>query len=95
LPSIDDFFCNKPCSTWEPLPEHSLEESPCYTIIDKDQMKATGQTYYRCKVHPDVWSIDVIAIEHHCKYNNPEIHKSAILQKAEREKVHLSREGAA
>ena len=49
--SVDEFFSDNPTPEhpWEPLPPHTLEQSPCYPIIyiwQKD-----GLTYYRCKLH--------------------------------------------
>ena len=77
LISIEEFFDD---SNREPLPEHNLEQSPCRPIIDTDKLETMGKTFYRCKIHPDVWNIDLIGIEHHCKYQEPDIHKDEILK---------------
>jgi hypothetical protein len=79
---IEDFFHDDPDVPWEPLLEHELEQSPCYYIIEKDNFKASGQTYYYCKIHPEVWNINLVGIEHHCKYKDPDLHKSEALRLA-------------
>jgi hypothetical protein len=33
-----------------------------------------------CKLHPKFKNINLSSIEHHCKYDNPELHKSEILR---------------
>jgi replicative DNA helicase Mcm len=71
---VEEFFCDNPTLPWQPLPEHSLEESPCYPIISKK-----GKFYY-CKVHPSIENIYLETIEHHCKYKEPDVHKSEILR---------------
>ena len=75
--SIEEFFDD---SNREPLPEHNLEQSPCRPIIDTDKLETMGKIFYRCKIHPGVWNIDLIGIEHHCKYQEPHIHKDEILK---------------
>ena len=70
--SIEEFFDD---SDREPLPEHNLEQSPCRPIIDTDKLETMGKIFNRCKIHPGVWNIDLIGIEHHCKYQEPDIHK--------------------
>ncbi|MGB8033299.1 MAG: hypothetical protein WCF03_05705, partial [Nitrososphaeraceae archaeon] len=57
--SIEEFFHDLPDLPYTPLPEHSLEESPCYPIISKK-----GKFYY-CKVHPSIENICLETIEHH------------------------------
>jgi hypothetical protein len=79
LAEIEEFFHDNPDTPWQPLPEHNLEQSPCYYIIEKDRFKS-GQTYYRCKIHPEVWNINLVGIEHHCKYKDPDLHKSEVLR---------------
>jgi hypothetical protein len=74
--SIEDFFSN---SSW-PLPKHDLEQSPCRSIIDSGRFETMGRAYYYCKVHPSVWNIDLVGIEHHCRYQDTEKHKAAILE---------------
>lgn len=81
--SIEDFFSNP---SW-PLPEHDLEHSPCYPIIDIDKFETMG-TYYRCKIHRKAWSPDLIGIEHHCKYDDPDLHKSEVLRSTS--KTHMT-----
>jgi hypothetical protein len=80
LAKIEEFFHDNPDTPWQPLPEHNLEQSPCCYIIEKERFKTSGQTYYRCKIHPEVWNINLVGIEHHCKYKDPDLHKSEALQ---------------
>jgi hypothetical protein len=35
--SVEEFFRDGSDLLYEPLPEHTIEESPCYPIIDKNQ----------------------------------------------------------
>ena len=79
LDRIKDFYSD-PDSSWQPLPEHSLEESPCYPIVTEGELKAMGQTIYLCKLHPEILNIDLGAVEHHCRYVEPEKHKAEILR---------------
>src|ERR1051326_6649031 len=80
--SIEDFFFEDPTVTpqnpWKPLPEHRLEQSPCYPIIGIHN-KYTVQMYY-CRLHSNIESIYLESIEHHCKFSDPELHKSEILK---------------
>jgi DNA replicative helicase MCM subunit Mcm2 (Cdc46/Mcm family) len=60
------------------LPDHSLEQSPCYPIIDS---KSKGShIWYHCKLHPKVKNVNLSSIEHHCKYSDHNQHKAAILR---------------
>jgi hypothetical protein len=82
ITSIEEFFINKSNQGWRPLSSHTLEQSPCYPIIDKRQYyndNGSG-TFYYCKLHPDVQNINLESIEHHCKYKDPELYKSEILK---------------
>jgi hypothetical protein len=74
---VEDFFYDEPGDDYKPLPKHSLEESPCYPIID---MEKKGVFYY-CKVHPKIQSVYLESIEHHCKYKEPDIHRREILSR--------------
>jgi hypothetical protein len=56
-----------------PLPEHDLDQSPCYPII------AQKQGYFYCRLHPEIKNACLESIEHHIKNNDPEIHKSELL----------------
>jgi hypothetical protein len=67
--TLEDFYSNP---SW-PFPEHDLEQSPCRPIIDTGKLETMEKTFYRCKIHPNVWNIDLIGIEHHCKYQEPDI----------------------
>jgi len=73
--ATEDFFHDAPDLSWQPLPAHTLEQSPCHPIIVKK-----GRFYY-CKVHPkEVRSIYLETIEQHCKYKDPDLHKEEILR---------------
>jgi hypothetical protein len=71
---VDEFFDDYPNGPWEPLSPHDLEQSPYYPIISKK-----GELY-RCNVHPKEQNIYLETIEHHCKYKDPELHKSEIVR---------------
>jgi hypothetical protein len=75
--SIGEFFDE---SNGESVPAHDLELSPCYPIIEKKKFETMDQALYLCKIHPEVWSIDIRGIEHHCKYQDPDKHKAEILK---------------
>ncbi len=78
--SVENFFSND-----MPLPDHSLEQSPCYTIIDVSQDEMGFQTYH-CKLHPELMgSTFLTAIENHCR-DNPDTHKTEILRLLESKK---------
>jgi MCM AAA-lid domain len=72
---VQDFFYDDPYSSYQPLPPHSLEQSPCNPVII-----VKGEGMYFCKLHPDVESTHLQTIEHHCKYKDPELHKAEILR---------------
>lgn len=71
---IEDFFYDDPSLPYKPLPEHSMQESPCCHIIGKNK------NLYFCKLHPGIKSVHLDTIEQHCKYKDPNIHKSEILR---------------
>lgn len=74
LKQIAEFFHDDPDMPYQPLPEHSLEQSLCHPIIALDKK---GVFYY-CKLHPKIQSIYLESIEHHCKYKEPGIHKEIV-----------------
>jgi hypothetical protein len=39
--------------------------------------------FYYCKLHPHIENIYLQSIEHHCKFSQPEVHKSAVLEALE------------
>ena len=78
IPTIEDFFYDYPNLPWIPLPEHSLEQSPCFPVLKSWDEK--GIIWYSCKVHPHIESVNLGSIEHHCKYHEPELHKARILE---------------
>ena len=59
---------------YRPPPPHTLDESPCKSIIRMDD-----HSFYYCTLHPEVRNIHLESIEHHIKYKYPEMHKSEIL----------------
>jgi hypothetical protein len=77
---VEDFFYDDPKSPWQPLPEHGLEESPCYSIIVKDEINSMNRSIYKCKLHLDCWYIDLKGIEYHCRNHDPDKHKTEILK---------------
>jgi hypothetical protein len=82
---VEDYFYDDPDSTYRPLPSHSLEQSPCYVVIGQTKGRTDNDgsphtLYYYCNLHPNVKSVHISTIEHHCKYNRPELHKAEILR---------------
>jgi hypothetical protein len=73
--SVEDFFSSKQPL---PLPDHSLEQSPCYPIIGSKP----GGNYimYHCKIHPKVKNTNLESIEHHCRFADPNHHKEEIMK---------------
>jgi hypothetical protein len=72
--SIEEFFNDEP---WQPLPQHSLEQSACYPIIGINHKRGT----YYCKLHrKESENIYLESVEHHCKYQKPEAHKKEIMR---------------
>ncbi|MGB0026324.1 MAG: hypothetical protein WBP64_05755 [Nitrososphaeraceae archaeon] len=57
---------------YAPLPEHDLEQSPCFSII------AVKQGYFYCRLHPDVKYVHLVLIEHNIKYKDPKKHVGVI-----------------
>ena len=37
------------------------------SLIQEECFQSTGQPYYRCKIHPDIWDIDLEQMKGHCK----------------------------
>ena len=76
--SLEQFFNNDPDQSNQTIQTHSLEESPCYPIINS---KIEGRyIWYYCKLHPDFKNISLSSIEHHCRYHEPDRHKAEILK---------------
>jgi hypothetical protein len=76
--STEEFFdgyCNG--GPGRALPEHNLEQSPCYSIIGTNRCR--GRISYYCKLHTGIGFVSLHSIEHHCKFQEPELHKSKIL----------------
>jgi hypothetical protein len=76
--SIEEFFYDDPNTPWKPLPKHSLEQSPCYPIIGMHNKYRVP--FYYCKLHPSIENIYLESIEHHCKFSEPQLHKSEMLK---------------
>jgi galactose-1-phosphate uridylyltransferase len=72
---IDKFFFDEPNSIYRSPPEHTLDESPCKSIIS-----ITNDNFYFCKMHPDIQNIYLESIEHHIKYKDPKLHESEIFK---------------
>ena len=70
---IEEFFYDEG-QPYRPPPPHTLDESPCKSIIRMDD-----HSFYYCTLHPEVRNIHLESIEHHIKYKYPEMHKSEIL----------------
>jgi hypothetical protein len=85
--TIEEYFRDIPSEEWKPLPPHEIYQSPCYPIIGtKIRSWINNETgvrdntrWYYCKVHPKVENIYLDTIEYHCKYKEPEKHKSKVL----------------
>ena len=66
---VAEFFLDNPDLEYQPPYSFSLEQSPCYPIINP---KVEGSiVWYNCKIHPDCVNINISSIEHHCKYFEP------------------------
>jgi hypothetical protein len=72
--SITDFFYDDPTMPYLALPDHKLDQSPCFPII------AMKDGYYYCRLHPEIKNTYLESIEHHIKYNDPAAHKSELLR---------------
>jgi hypothetical protein len=76
--SVEDFFSSKQSL---PLPDHSLEQSPCYPIIGS---KSGGDhIIYYCKIHRKVENANLESIEHHCRFTDPDHHKAEIMKSSQ------------
>jgi hypothetical protein len=73
--SVEEFFHDDPSLPYQSLPPHSLEQSPCYRVICN-----THNNLYYCKLHPGVQNVNLETVEHHCKYKEPDAHKSECMQ---------------
>ena len=74
--SVECFFHDVADLPYQPLPEHTVEQSPCYPIIGRNN----NNRLYFCRLHPEVKNVYLDPIEHHCKYKDPDYHKSEILK---------------
>lgn len=72
--SVNEFFDDDPTSSYKPLPDHDLSQSPCYHIINKEG------NYFFCKLHSGIRNIHLESIEHHIKYKDPEVHRTELLR---------------
>ncbi|MFL6508542.1 MAG: hypothetical protein ACJ704_11490 [Nitrososphaeraceae archaeon] len=82
---IEEFFNDNPGTPWKWI-EHTIEVSPCRSIIHQDE-----DGWYYCKLHSVIKhehatravrlrSLNLSEIEQHCKYHKPEVHKAEILK---------------
>jgi hypothetical protein len=75
---VERFFSE---DTSLPLPQHPIEKSPCYPIVD---FKAAGKfVLFSCSMHPNIENVNLESIEHHCRYDNPTSHKAEIVTRVE------------
>jgi hypothetical protein len=74
--SVEEFFKTpNPNEPYKPLPEHTLEQSPCRSIIT---VKPAGKfLLYCCEIcRPEFANVGVVAsiyldsLEHHCLYKD-------------------------
>jgi hypothetical protein len=73
--SVEDFFSSNQSL---PLVAHSLEQSPCYSIIgSKPQGK---HIMYYCRIHTEFKNINLESIEHHCRLSDPDQHRAEIMK---------------
>jgi hypothetical protein len=56
------------------LPEHDLDQSPCYPII------AQKQGYFYCRLHPEIKNAHLESIGYRIKYKDPKGHESELLK---------------
>lgn len=73
--SVRDFFSND-----MPLNDHSLEESPCFPIINTRPGETSTDIIYYCKLHPELGSTFLTQVELHCRQKEPDIHRAEILR---------------
>ena len=78
---VEEFFLDNPDLEYQPADSHSLEQSPCVPIIDS-KVEASI-VWFNCKLHPGIVNINLSSIEHHCKYFEPDLHKSRDLEYVE------------
>src|ERR671938_551018 len=86
--SVEEFFYDDPNTPWKALPEHDLEQSPCYPIIGIRTYHNYKIPFYYCKLHLGIENVYLETIEHHCKYKEPNMHKSEILKLSSTTKEH-------
>jgi hypothetical protein len=71
--SVTDFLYDDLNEPYAPLPEHDLDQSPCYPII------AVKQDYFFGRLHSDAQRLHLESVEHHVKYNDSDKHKLELL----------------
>ena len=81
-------FHDNPDSTPKSPVGHSLEESPYYSIIETAPL--LNRTRYTCKLHPERLFIDLPGVEHHCKYDDPDLHKFEALRSTSKWNMNVS-----
>jgi hypothetical protein len=74
LEQIEEFFDSE---NGQKEQEHSLEESICRPLIG---IQSYTPNLKYCKTCPKVANINLISIEHHTKFEDPERHKSKLLE---------------
>lgn len=88
--SVEEFFYEDPNTPRKPLSEYNLKQSPCCPLIDIRRYHNYKIPFYYCKLHPDIENAYLESIEHHCKYKDPDVHKSEILRLLS---INISEEG--
>ena len=61
---ITEFLYDDPTISYAPLPDHDLDQSPCYPILAKKQ------GYFYCELHPEIKNVHLKSIEHYIKYKD-------------------------
>src|SRR3954447_21563715 len=74
LEQIEEFFDSENGQ----VENHTLEDSICRPIIGRRQNHK--QNFLYCKICPKVENINLISIEHHIRYKDPERHKAKLLE---------------
>jgi hypothetical protein len=70
---IEEFFASHKGQ----VKAHSLEDSICRPLIDKQTQKPF---FHYCKICPKVENFHLKSIEHHIKFKDPDRHKAKLLE---------------
>ena len=61
---MDEELRKRQTNQHAPLPDHDLDQSPCYPILAKKQ------GYFYCELHPEIKNVHLKSIEHYIKYKD-------------------------